>query len=29
MERIVGIVFRVAIYVIGFYFGVRHEKKKR
>ena len=29
MEIIVDIVFRSAIYVIGFYVGVRHERNKR
>ena len=29
MEIIVDIVFRSAIYVIGFYVGVRHERKNR
>lgn len=29
MEIIIGIVFKAVIYVIGFYVGVRHEKKNR
>ena len=29
MEIVIDIVFRTAIYVIGFYVGVRHEKNNR
>mgnify|MGYP003622076053 CR=1 FL=1 len=29
MERIVDIAFGVIIYVIAFYIGVRHERKRR